>query len=86
MVERRRIVPPLDERREHVEHRRPADLDHRVMPRRTPSVARIHRLALVVPGMGSIVTPGVTEIDAANEGHVIGGSLRMTDDDRFLMV
>ena len=62
------------------------DLDLDVVPRGTGRVSAGERLGLRIAAMVGVVSSAVREVDAAEKGDVVLGSLRMAADDEFLAV
>ena len=63
-----------------------ADLNLNAAPRGTGCLSAGERLGLRIAAMVGVVWSAVREVDAAEEGDVVLGSLRMVDDDEFLVV
>ena len=57
-----------------------------VMPRRTPSVDRRHRLPLPITGVITVVAPAVAQVDTTDERDVEVRAARMTQHDELLMM
>ena len=70
-LQRGRIVPPLAERLDEIDHGRTVNLRLDVVPRRFRTVGRVEPFCLRVASVSAVVTSAVAQVDAAHESHIV---------------
>ena len=85
-AERLPIFPAFPEDRLHVAHRRTADEELDVVPRRSGPVHGGHPLPLRIAGVRGIVPPAVAQVDPADERHVLLRPAGVPQHDELLVV
>jgi hypothetical protein len=86
MVERSRILPSLPERDIEISDCWSADLQLRVVPRRTWAVPMVELDGLGVSLVAAVISSSMAEVDPPDECHVTLGRGGVADDNELLVV
>ena len=85
-AQRASVIPSFAEAEFEVSDGGTLDRELGVMPGRSRSIDRRHRLVLPVAVVVGIVAPAVAQVDAAHEGNIALSPSCMADHDEFLVM